>query len=136
MNCLLHPQCSFDLPKSLMLSDQVCINAIHFFFFSKYALTFLSRSWVLNLHWFCKSLPESFIVSCGLLLLSFFTDVLCCFTSKPVTLSPPKRGSKGFCLKLRVILDSKFFFNKERRKKCSSDSLVVSDSSSFEPFVK
>lgn len=32
MNCLLHPQHSFDLSKSLMLLDQVCINAIHFLF--------------------------------------------------------------------------------------------------------
>lgn len=32
MNYLLHSQRSFDLPKSLMLLDQVCINAIHFLF--------------------------------------------------------------------------------------------------------
>lgn len=78
---------------------------------------------------FCKNLLESFIISWSLLLLSFFTDVLCYLASKPVAPSPWKRCSKDFCLKPESHLDSKFFFKIYRRKKCSSDSPVVSDSS-------
>lgn len=44
------------------------------------------------------------------------TNFLCCLTSKPVTLSPPERCSKGFCLKPENNLDSKFFSNIKRRK--------------------
>lgn len=50
------------------------------------------------------------------LLLSVFTGVFCCLTSKPDVLSLPKRRSKGFYLKPESHPDRTFFFAVERRK--------------------
>ena len=101
LNGLLHSQHSFEFSESMLLG-QLCVNKSlkkNICFDILVLFPGIESLWGFCAFFFFplgKSLLGSFIISYGLLCLSFFTDVLCYFTSKPVALSSPERCSKGF----------------------------------------